>query len=230
MASPIAFAPKNTCLSVPLCAASQFKGNKATGSGNMKRIREAYCSGCLDAPPCTFVGCDQPSAPLITGSGATNYCANHYRDPAVSTSRSWKLCSNSKLGCRQLAQARRSGKCFVCEAGNLPCLHASLGCPQHVRGDLAKPPRKRQACSDRAHNRCRYDPDHPTVCKTPRCGNLCLSPSDEACSECTAGRLPCNNACSRRAHLDHNGYRSVCSALNVLSLLNILHLSALRLQ
>ena len=186
MAPAIAFAPKHFCINFPLCTSSQSQKTVSEPSTARKGTRELYCSTCLDAVPCSFAGCDRSSAPLVVRGRSIQHCSEHYRDPSTAAARDWKLCTNSKFGCRHLAESRRGGKCFACAAGNLPCLHAMLGCERHVRGETNAPPRKRLACSDRSHHRCNYAPHNPAACVTARCGNLRSNHAQDTCAECAA--------------------------------------------
>ena len=207
MAPPVTFQPHHSCRNFPICV----KRSKAV-LHDEKRMDLGFCSTCSTAPSCCFAGCQNFSAPLVTNGRSIRYCAEHYRDPSVSEPRGWKLCSNSKLGCSQLSIGRRGGKCFACDARNFPCLYASFGCPRHVRSDPKDSPRKRRACSDRAHHRCPYDPECPSACPTPRCGHI-LASSQSLCAECSSGSPPCASlGCQRRAAQGVDSYCTPCSS------------------
>ena len=53
--------------------------------------------------------CGIAHAAPSAGRYRTNFCTKHYRDPSNSAHRVWKLCSNSRFGCLQLAQTALKG-------------------------------------------------------------------------------------------------------------------------
>ena len=202
----ISIGKEHACHNYPLCGNGAFRRNQ-----NGKRARSLHCSECLGSKGCIFDGCLNPRAPLRIGGRSSQYCAEHYRDPAFGEDRAWKLCANSKIGCTQLAATRRGGKCYACLGHNLPCLHATMGCTRRVRCNPDEPPRKRPTCSSRESWRCFFDPLHSSACATTRCGNLCVN-GEKICDACSSGCTPCSNKCTRRAVPELGGYCAPCSA------------------
>ena len=128
MAPAVAFAPKHACYNFPICTAAAYESRNGA-----KRIRSLFCSSCSSSMgTCAFDDCDRKPAPLVVSGCPISLCAFHYRDPSAGSIRVWKLCSNARLGCTQLAEKRKGVKCFACGSHSLPCLHASAGCPRHI--------------------------------------------------------------------------------------------------
>lgn len=191
--SSIACCPKHACGNFPLCNNLQKQSRLADGT----RQRSSHCESCSLRARCTFSGCENFCAPS-SGRYETAFCALHYGDPCNSAHRHWKLCSNSRVGCRYLAMLPRTGKCYACSNGNLPCLHSQLGCSRHARNDAKVNLSSRAPCLSKNGSKCPFDPTNSRSCASPLCGSVCVSLEDALCSNCLAGRRPCRNQCDRR--------------------------------
>ena len=207
MPPSVAFSPKHACSNFPICTASAFQ----TRNGG-KRVRSLLCTTCSDSLlTCAVIGCESKCAPLKIRGEPISFCSTHYRDPSLSAVRTWKLCSNQRIGCTQLAEQRRGGKCFACNTHSLPCRNSLLGCTNYVRSAADIKPRDRPACCPHDLRRCPYDPANSSRCSTPRCNNSRVDSSQSLCNACVTGSTPCLNSCSRRAEQGYNGYCRVCS-------------------
>lgn len=209
MAPPVAHRPKSACANFPICRGNQYQARKA----HDVRTRSDYCSTCCSSrPPCAFPGCVGRAAP---GSGryVTTLCATHYRDPCNSN-RAWLLCSNSKIGCLQLSDNPKSGKCYACAQGNFPCLHSLRGCTTHLRGATSHSISSRKSCASRAQPMCTFDPLNSSICANPRCALPVTSRTAPLCSECASGTPPCKNNCYRRCETENTGLCQPCTTMS----------------
>ena len=161
MAPVLSDRPKHSCKNYPLCQESQKKLTSSCGS----RERLSHCASCLERARCAFPNC-QDHIPPSSGRYRTDLCAFHYRDPCNSDHRTWKLCSHSRVGCSHLAMTPRSGKCFSCAEGGLPCAHSMLGCSKHVRNPPKTCVSSRASCSGHASSRCPFDPSNGKSCSS----------------------------------------------------------------
>ena len=205
MHRPVAFAPRHACSSYPLCQNSQ---KKKGSDGSRQRLE--YCELCLSSRPlCAAPDCTRLAAP---GSGRydTDLCVIHYSDPFNATRRVWKLCCNSRLGCRQLSQTPRSGKCFACAQGCPPCAHSLSGCSAHIRSPTKTPLARRGCCNSGLNGMCTFDYSDPQKCTTPLCGQPRTSLTSSTCSDCSLGRYPCSNICSRRCVPSFSASQRLC--------------------
>ena len=191
----VSFLPKHTCASFPLCHNPQTR--KKSGLAG-SRQRSDYCDLCLSTQPaCSIKNCTRRAVPS-TGRYATDLCVLHYSDPLHSDRRNWALRCNSRAGCRHLSQTPRTGKCFACQAGHVPCAHSLAGCPAHTRS-TAKPLPQRPSCAPAHARKCSFDPTNSSKCSTRLCGQPRASPTATLCSDCALERLPCWRLCSRRS-------------------------------
>lgn len=206
MAPVVAFSPKHSCSNYPICTATAFRNTDGA-----KRSWSPFCRTCSTSiHMCAFEGCRSRAAPMLVQRKPLLYCSQHYRDPSLHALRVWKLCANAKLGCKQLAQLRKGGKCFACNAHSYPCQNSLLGCLNHVRSSGDVPPRNRATCSAHTSLRCPFDSSVADRCSTALCGNKRKNSAEPRCSACSEGSTPCVNLCSRRAALDSDGYCSLC--------------------
>ena len=201
----VRFALKHVCANFPLCQKLQQK----SGSDG-DRQRSDHCSYCLASQPdCAFENCHRKAAPG-TGRYTTDFCATHYGDPSNAASRSWQLCCNSKIGCRQLSKTPRSGKCFACSEGNFPCVHSMSGCPLHTRGSSKVSLSRRGACTSGYAGKCSFAPDNPRKCSTPQCGQPRVGTLTSFCSDCELRRFPCSRRCLRRCGSESSASELIC--------------------
>ena len=126
--------PQYCCVNYPLCTNSQQRVRSTAGL----RTRLPHCAFCLERDRCAFPNCENHAAPTA-GSYRTEFCSLHFGDPYNSNHRKRKLCSDSKIGCLQLTQEPRSGKCVPCSNGSSPCAHSMSGCSLHVRNPPKTP-------------------------------------------------------------------------------------------
>ena len=209
MAPPVTHRPKSVCANFPLCREIQYQPRKS----HEVRTRSDYCSACcFSRPACAYPGCVGRAVPG-RGRYVTTLCASHYRDPCNS-SRAWPLCSNSKIGCLQLSETSKLGKCFACSQGNLPCLHSLRGCAAHLRGSTSHSISTRKSCGCRAQPLCIYDPLNTSTCASPRCALPVMLATAPLCSDCASGTLPCKNNCSRRSVSGNTGLCLPCSTMS----------------
>ena len=196
MAPAVSFQPWYSCASFPLCQNSQTR--KRSGPAG-SRQRSEYCDLCISSQlACVIYNCSRRAAPT-TGRYTTDLCVIHYRDPLNATRRQWDLCCNSRIGCRHLSQTPRSGKCFACPAGNVPCAYSLAGCTAHTRSTNL-PLSQRLWCAPARSGKCSFDPKASSTCSTPFCGQPRASLPVSFCSDCSSGVFPCSRLCSRRCN------------------------------
>ena len=193
MAPSASFAPKHSCSNFPLCTDSQTKNRNLDGT----RTRISRCALCSARPRCAFQDCENHAAPS-EGHYRTDFCSMHYRDPCNALLRKWRLCSNSRICCSQLAQEPRSGTCYACNNGCPLCAHSMSGCPSHVRNPAKLSLRLRNTCSSHDHRRCPFDGSNSLSCSTSMCGRPRVSALGAHCLDCMDGHMPCSQNCSRR--------------------------------
>ena len=205
MAPAAGFLPKHACGNFPLCQNSQQR-NRSHGT----RTRSDHCACCMSSQPvCAISDCTRRAAPG-TGRYTTDLCAFHYKDPLNASRREWKLCCNSKIGCRELSQnPRKTMISFACSEGHLPCAHSLAGCPAHTCSTDA-PLSQRRSCTSSRGQKCSFDPTNTSACSTPLCGQPRVPPTSAVCSDCTIGRFPCTKLCSRRCDRISTSSAAIC--------------------
>jgi hypothetical protein len=128
MAPPVAHRPEGSCVNFPLCKKAQCKRKGDDG----RQCRQPHCDTCSNRPVCSAPHCAQHVAPDGRNWKANGFCVEHIRAEEFEQYRDWSICQNSIAGCRRLCLKRGGGKCFACQAGNVPCVNAPQGCPKHV--------------------------------------------------------------------------------------------------
>ena len=206
MPSPVPVRPQYACVNFPVCHLFQSRVLGADGL----RARTIVCASCSVNPICAFPDCFTPRAPSA-GRRTLQFCATHYSDPATRRTLTWKLCTNSKVGCKQLAAQSRGGKCFACAQNHLPCLHALSGCANHCRSSGDSSARHRRACTSHDNLPCMYAPGNRAVCKTRGCPTRLSEDASAACSLCESGQVPCKHLCGRRTEMGGGDVCTLCS-------------------
>ena len=194
MPPPVVFQPPRSCGNFPLCRSNAVMHREGSRQqAGSRRVRAKWCKNCSARQLCRHPGCSQHAAPDSKKFQSTGLCADHYGDPAYAWSRCWSLCRNSRFGCQHLALSPTGGKCHACQNNSLPCLHAPLGCLNHVRYDTNTATRKRKVCHTHS-GLCIFDPSRKKArCVTPFCANPAQHNGFPLCPDCRIGHIPCFN-------------------------------------
>ena len=114
------------------------------------------------------------------------------------------------MGCGQLSQKPRSGKCLACMERYLPCANATAGCHKYVFHPMHS--RERRTCTSHNNQPCPFGSSQQAVrCTTLFCSNPKRSHDSSVCTQCFQGSLPCLNKCFRRTASSQSVLCQLCN-------------------